>query len=67
MNYVMGITLGGKLCDLLGLDKNKIESINILCHLDHPAAVEVIYRVYSDELIEIVDEFHRYRIVEEPF
>ena len=67
MNHVMGITLGSKLCDLLGIDKNKVESINILCHVDAPAAIEVTYRVYSDELIDIVDEFHRYRIVEEPF
>lgn len=72
MKWVHGQTLGLQLCKLFGLDAEKVESIAIICHVDALASVEVSYRIYSDEVCEMVEVFEKHRLTiaddsEEPF
>jgi hypothetical protein len=64
MRPVHGHNLGARLCELFELDADKVDSINILCHVNDYVRVEVTYLAVDVELQEIVDEIREYRLVE---
>ena len=62
---VHGYKLGQQLCKLFGLDAERIEQISITCNVNDLVKVEVFYIDLNCEEQEFVDEFVRYRLVEE--
>ena len=64
MRAVHGHNLGARLCELFELDADKVESINILCHVNDYVRVEVTYLAVDVELQQIVHEIREYRLVE---
>jgi len=62
---VHGYKLGQQLCELFGLDAQRIEQITITCNVNDVVKVEVFYIDLDCEAQEFVDEFARYRLVEE--
>lgn len=63
MSFVHGMTLGGHLCEVLGLDKTKVTDITIRCSVSEAATVEVGYYVDSDEIGGLVSTLATYRLV----
>lgn len=64
MRPIHGHNLGARLCELFELDADKVESINILCHVNDYVRVEVTYLAVDVELQQIVHEIREYRLVE---
>jgi hypothetical protein len=64
MKRLHGQNLGYKLCQLFGLDSNKIEHISILCNVNDYVRVEVVYVSFDTDLELVMDEIREYELVD---
>jgi len=64
MRLIHGYALGKQLCELFGIDPNRVEQISVLCHVNSPVTVEVSFVDHDVSLEEIAETFAQYRLVE---
>ena len=56
-----GVTIGTRLCELLGLDPGPVHAISLVCSTDKPAAVQLIVDVSDNPefLADLTEEEQR--------
>lgn len=63
MAVILGSAIGKQLCDVLGLDAEKVESLRIDVAANELVRVSVTQSMYIDEVKEIIQILSNYNLV----
>ena len=63
-DYVSSRDLGARLCEVLGLDANKVSELRITLRANDLVRVEVVEHATRDEAGQMVEAVKQYKVVE---